>query len=67
MALYCSLDHQTSFKSIGLSVQKKKFNIDFQDGDHLRFPIRKILVTFNLQVTLILPMKFPVNWLFGSE
>ena len=34
------------FQSVGLSVQEKKFNIDFQDGAHLRFLIRKILATF---------------------
>ena len=58
MALYHSPDYQTSFELIGLSVQEKKFNIDFQDGGHLRFPIRMTLFTFDLQVTLILPMKF---------
>ena len=26
-----------SFESVGLSVQEKKFKIDFQDGDHLGF------------------------------
>ena len=56
MALYRSPNYQTIFKSIGLSVQKK-FNIDFQDGGHFRFPFRRILATFDLQVTLILPMK----------
>ena len=54
MALYRSPD---KFESIGLSVQKK-FNIDFQDGGHLGFPIRRILATADLQVTSILPMKF---------
>ena len=34
MALYRSPDYQTSFGSVGLSVQEKKFNIDFQDGGH---------------------------------
>ena len=56
MALYRSPDYQTSFKSIGLLVQEN--NIDFQDGSHLGFPIRMNLATFDLQVTLILPMKF---------
>ena len=56
MALYCSPDYQTSFESISLSVQEKKFNIDFQDGGHLGFPIRMILATFDLQVTWIFPM-----------
>ena len=57
MALYHSPDYQTSFESICLSVQEK-FNIDFQDGGRLGFPIRIILVTFDLQGTLIIPMKF---------
>ena len=43
MALYRSPDYQTSFKSIGLSVQEKKFNIDFQDGGHPGFPIRMVI------------------------
>ena len=38
IALYRSPDYQTSFESIGLSVQKKKVNIEFQDGSHLGFP-----------------------------
>ena len=55
MVLYCSLDYQTSLESVGISV-REKFNIDFQDGGHLEFPIRTILTTFDLEVTLILPM-----------
>ena len=35
-----------SFESIGLSVQKKKGKIDFQDGCHLGFPIGMILAIF---------------------
>ena len=35
----------------------------FQDG---RFPIQTFLTIFDLQVTLILPTKFQVNWPFGS-
>ena len=61
MALYCSPDYHTNFESIGLSVQEKNFNTDFQDGVHLGFPIRMMLATFDLQVTLTLPMKFQVN------
>ena len=57
MVLYCSPDCQT-FESFGLSVQEKKFNIDFQDSDHLGFPIRTILATVDLQGTSILPMNF---------
>ena len=53
MALYHSPDYQRRFKSIGLVVQEKKFNTDFQDGSHgghLGFPIRMILATFDIQV-----------------
>ena len=35
-------------------------------GDHLGFPIGTILGTFDLQATLILPIKFRVNWLTGA-
>ena len=58
-----------SFKSIGLSVQEKKLKIDFKDGrhgGHLGFPIRTIIAIFYPQVTLMLPIKFQVNWSFGS-
>ena len=48
-------------KSIGLSVQEKR-KIDFQDGGHLGFPIETILATLDLQVTLMFPTKFGVNW-----
>ena len=54
-----------SLESIGLSVQEKKRKIDFQDGGHgghLGFPIGMILALFDLQVTLMLPTKYPVNW-----
>ena len=64
MVLYRSSDYQTSFESVGLLVQK--FNIDFQDVGHLGFPIGTIFATFDLQVTLILPMKSEVVWPFGS-
>ena len=66
MALYRSPNYQTSFESIGLSVQEKKFNIEFHDGGHLGLRIRMILAIFDLQVTSIQPMKFRVNWPFGS-
>ena len=58
-----------SLESIGLSVQEKKQEIDFQDGchgSHLGFPIGMILVIFDLQVTPMLPSKFGVNWPFIS-
>ena len=48
MTLYRSPDYQTSFESVGLSVQEKKFNIEFQDSGHLGFPIRIISATFDL-------------------
>ena len=67
MAPYRSPEYQTSFESIGLSVQEKNFNIDFQNGSHLGFQIRMILAFFDLQVTLILLTKFRVIWHFGSE
>ena len=54
-----------SLESIGLSVQEKKRKIDFQDGGHgghLGFPIGIILAIFDLQVTLMLPTKYRVNW-----
>ena len=59
-----------SFESNGLSVQEKKLKIDFQDGchgGHLGFLLGMILAIFDLQVTLMLPTKFKVNKLFGSE
>ena len=54
------------FESIGFSVQEKKFKIDFF-LDVWPFLIRAILALFfALQITKILSIKFPVNWLFGS-
>ena len=49
MALYRSPDYQTSFESIGLSLQEKKLNIDFRICDYLGFPIWTILPTFDLK------------------
>ena len=40
--------------------------IDFQDGGQFGFPIGTILATFDLQATIILPIKFRVNQPFGS-
>ena len=51
-----------SLESTGLSVQEKKQKIDFQDGGHLGLPIGTILPIFDLQVTLMLPTKYRVNW-----
>ena len=67
MALYHSPDYQICFKSIGLLVQEKKFNIDFQDGGYLGLPIRMILTIFDLKVPPILPCKFQVDYPFHSE
>ena len=39
MTVYSSPDYQTNFESVGHSFQEK-FNIDFQDGGHLLFPVR---------------------------
>ena len=36
-------------------------------GDHLGFPIGKILAIFNLHVTPMLPIKFEANSPFGSR
>ena len=63
----CSLPN---FEAIGLLVQKKKGKLDFQDDGHggqLGFPIGTILTIFDLQVTLMLPTKFRVNWLLALE
>ena len=49
---------------LAFSVQEKKFNINFQDGRHLGFPIRMILATFDPQVTC---NEVLISWLFGSE
>ena len=56
----------SSFKSVGLSVQEKKWKKDFQDGSHLGFSIGNILASFDLQVPLMLPTKFQVNCPFSS-
>ena len=59
-----------NFESIALLVQEKKFKTDFQDGHHgrnLGLPIATFRAIFNLEVTLMLPNKFRVNWPFSSE
>ena len=59
-----------NIKSIGLSVQEKKWRIDFQDGghgSHLGCTIWMILDIFDLLVTPMLPTKLQVNWPFFSE
>ena len=58
-----------SLKTIGISVQEKKFKIYYQDGGHgghLEFPFRTILTIFHLHVAPKLLTKFKVSWPFGS-
>ena len=50
--------------------RRRSANKDFQDsghGGHLGFLIGIILAILYLQVTLMLPTKFRVNWPFGSR
>ena len=61
-----------SLESVGFWVKEKKWKIGFQDGchgGHLGFPTSMILAIFDLDVTLMLPTKFGVNWPFdwGEE
>ena len=52
-----------------LSIQEKKLT-GFQDGNcggHLVFLIGAILAIFYLQVTLMILIKFQVNWTFVRE
>ena len=44
-----------------------KYNKHKQDGCYLGFPIRMILATVDLQVTLILPMNFESTALLVPE
>ena len=68
MALYISPDYQTSFESVNwVLIQEKKFNIDFQDGSDLGFPIRPILATLDLKVTLMLSTKLMFIGLSAQE
>ena len=59
----------TKFESTGLSVQEKKFKINFQDGCHLGLLMGTILAIFDLQIILIFTTKFQVNCHFhlGEE
>ena len=65
MALNRSPDYQTSFESVGLSVQEK-VKYRFSRWWPAWISNQNVSATFDLQVTLILPMKFQVNWPFGS-
>ena len=42
------------------------FKTDVQHDGHFGFPIVNILAIFDLQVALIRPTKYRVNWPFGS-
>ena len=57
------LEEKNSFSRWQPSWKRK---IAFQDGNHLGFRIETILAIFDLQVTPMLPIKFQVNWPFGS-
>ena len=63
---------QTSYfgsSRLAFQFRRRCEKIDFQDGrhgGHLGFPIRTILDIFYLQVSLMLPTKFRVNWPFPS-
>ena len=61
MALHRPPDYQRSLSQLAF-----RFNIDFQDGSYVGFPIRMISAIFDLPVNSILPMKFQVNCPFGS-
>ena len=59
----------SSFESFSLLVQKKKFEINFQDGGyggHLGLSIGTTLGIVFIYATPILTIKFRVNLLFGS-
>ena len=53
MALYCSPDYQTSLSQLAFRFKRRSSILIFKMAT-----IRMILATFDLQVTLILPMKF---------
>ena len=46
--------------------RSEKYFQDGSSGGHLGFSNRTVLAIFDLQVTLLLPIKFQVNWPFGS-
>ena len=59
----------SSFESVGLSVKRKYFKLNFYHGchgDHLGLSIGRILAIFGLQVAVILPAKLRVSWPFLS-
>ena len=59
-----------SLEQLAFQFRRRSEKIDFQDGGHgghLGFPIGTILAIFDLQVTLMLPTKYRVNWPRGVE
>ena len=57
------------WSQLSFRFRRRSKKIDFQDGchgGHLGFPIGTILAIFDLQVALMLPSRFGVNWPFGS-
>ena len=68
---FLSTSHRDASYQVSIChlVQEKKPKIDFKNGRHgchLGFPIGIILPILNLQVSLMLPTKFQVNWPLGS-
>ena len=60
----------SSFPSIGLSIQEKRFELDFQDGycgGHLVFQIRTILATSDLQSPRYFLPTFKSNGILDQE
>ena len=51
---------------LSTSDPEKNGKIDFQDGGHLGYSIGTTLASFYLQVTLMLPTEFQVNWPLSS-
>ena len=70
---FWSISHPDAFyqvsSQLAFGFRRRSEKKDFQDGHHgghLGFPISRNLATFNLQVSLMLPTKFGVNWPLGS-
>ena len=56
------------FNQLDFPFRRRSKKVDFQEGGHLGFQIGMILAFFfYVQVTLMLPTKFGVNWPFSSE
>ena len=69
---FCSSSHPNASYQVSSQLAfwfRRRRKVDFQNGrpgGHLGFPIDRILTNFDLQVILMLPTKFRVNWPFGS-